>query len=281
MQGSATLPLTALLFCLARLPACSLVPLRRVHSAALCIKQPGKRTSLSYMDLSKSTSGPTEVCFELLGFRDKTTGQALLAKDSNTPGGPNSWFFHLFNIRFVLKPDDGSATAVAVAEQMSSSDGTSTSPSSSSSSSSVELLEVTVPAGLPEQVITEIQPEPPQYQHFNATADMIEFERRVRAAATAADIIVGSAAAAAMQDAAASSPEGSGSSSSSSSSSSRRRLFHVPAGNGTTGACRQQQVWEHLQQRHDWPDGQVVFESMYHPCEMLSPGSCVEMCGHD
>jgi hypothetical protein len=237
------------------------------------------------MDLTKSNGAPTEVCFELLGFKDKTTGAAVPARDSTTPGGQNSWFFHLFNIRFVLKPEDGSTAAVVAAndaEHNGSRVGTATMPSNSSNSStssSTFELEEKVPVGMPDQVKTDVQMEPPQYQNFNASAEMMELERRVRAAASAADIIIASAAEA-TQHKAASSPEDP--QSSSSSSSETRRLLQVRTGSDGTGkTCRQQQVWKHLQQQHDWPDGQVVFESLYRPCEKLSPGSCIEMCGHE
>jgi hypothetical protein len=216
------------------------------------------------------------VCFELLGFKDKTTGAAVPAKDSSSPGGHNSWFFHLFNIRFILQPEDASTAAVVAANDAEHNDtrvGTATMPSSSSSNSSTSSstveLEEKVPVGMPDRVIIDVQMEPPQYQNINASAEMMEFERRVRAAASAADIIIGSAAEA-TQLMAASSPEDP-KSSSSSSSESRHLLQVQTSSDGTGGRCKQQQVWKHLQQQHNWPDGQVVFESLYHLCEKFSP----------
>jgi hypothetical protein len=248
------------------------------------------------MNLSDDYVGAqTEVCFELLGFRNKITGKALPARDSTATTPRNSWHFALFNIRFVLKPDDadvnGAAAAPAAVDdvhQSSSLDtvsGLSSSNSSSSSSSSAQLLELAVPLGMPDKVLTRVAPDPPQYQHLKATADLFEFERRVRAAANAADVIVGLAAPASATAAIAQHDFSSsidGSPSSSSSSSSAGSLLNTTAtSNCAKLNCSSEQVWEHLQQQHDWPDGQVVFESLFHPCETLSPGSCVEMCGND
>jgi hypothetical protein len=120
---------------------------------------------------------------------------------------------------------------------------------------------------------------------MNASADLLEFERRVRAAANAADVVVASGASAAAADGlvtVASIARDIASSNSSSRSSSGSSLMDAAAAvNCTAGSCKEEQVWKHLQQQHEWPDGQLVFESLFHPCETLSPGSCVEMCGHD
>jgi hypothetical protein len=40
------------------------------------------------------------------------------------------------------------------------------------------------------------------------------------------------------------------------------------------------QVWRQLQRLHQWPDGQLVFHSMYRPCMSDEATSmCVEDCG--
>jgi hypothetical protein len=265
-------------------------------SILFCIEQPGTRTNLTYMDLSKAYIGAqTEVCFELLGFRDARTGDALPAK-LNSIDGKNSWFLHLFNIRFVLTPDDASVAGSDAADAASSdehagnsiaivpssSSGSSSSSSGGGGSGSAQPLESAVPAGMPNHVMTATPSEPSQYQHMNASADLLEFERRVRAAANAADVVSsgGSAAAEALVTIA-SFASNITSSNSSSGSSSDSLMKTAAAVNCAAGSFKEEHVWKHLQQQHEWPDGQVVFESLFHPCEALSPGSCVEMCGHD
>jgi hypothetical protein len=127
---------------------------------------------------------------------------------------------------------------------------------------------------MPVDVPTQVNAEPAHYQNFEPTANMIELERQLRAAAKAAG---GVAVATHGQPelnlpAVAATSAASGMRLGSSSSSIGSGAATVPAST--------EQVWRQLQRQHQWPDGQLVFESMYRPCVIDEANEmCVEDCG--
>jgi hypothetical protein len=200
-----------------------------------------------------------EVCAQLTAIHNTT--QNLLQE--NGQPAPHKWFFHLFNLRFVLLNDlQGKALAAN-----SVITGTADAAASAAAVSS------TPHVGLPSDVPMQVRSEPAQYQHFTPSAEMLELETQLRAAARASG---GAAVATHGQpdlhlptDAATAALLGMRLSRNSSSSMSATA---VPA--------TAEQVWRQLQRRHQWPDGQLVFQSMYRPCVSDEANSmCVEDCG--
>jgi hypothetical protein len=117
----------------------------------------------------------------------------------------------------------------------------------------------------------QVRSEPAQYQHFTPTAQMLELETQLRAAAR----VSGGATVAThgqpdlhlLADAATAALLGM--------RLSRNSSIGVAAIPATA-----EQVWRQLQRRHQWPDGQLVFQSMYRPCVSDEANSmCVEDCG--
>lgn len=147
-----------------------------------------------------------------------------------TPGGIPPWHFILDNLRFVLVTNSTRAATAAA-------------------------LALGVPAGMPLDTIalssTDVQPA--EYEHFKPTPDMLELERRMRAATIQASTYIEAEG----QWGGQVSPQASSSSS---------------------GGAGMQQAWWKLQQKYGWPDGQVVFKSLYAPCP-VEPGQCSESCG--
>ncbi|WIA18227.1 hypothetical protein OEZ85_009698 [Tetradesmus obliquus] len=126
---------------------------------------------------------------------------------------------------------------------------------SSTRAATAAALALGVPAGMPLDTIalssTDVQPA--EYEHFKPTPDMLELERRMRAATRQASTYIEAEG----QWGGQVSPQASSSSS---------------------GGAGMQQAWWKLQQKYGWPDGQVVFKSLYAPCP-VDPGQCSESCG--
>jgi hypothetical protein len=119
-----------------------------------------------------------------------------------------------------------------------------------------------VPAGVPvAAAVRSQQLQPAQYKHLTVSEEMLELERHMRKAAAAAAGGGGGG----LSPAAADRREAGGAVNSSSSSSS---------------SSVAERLWRRLQQQHDWPDGQVVFESLYSTCNMEDMEECAEMCSN-
>jgi hypothetical protein len=103
--------------------------------------------------------------------------------------------------------------------------------------------------------------QPAEYEHFKPTPDMLELERRMRAATIDASTLIEAEG----QWGGQVSPQAKSSSSGAAGAQQQQQQ-------------QQQQAWWKLQQKYGWPDGQVVFKSLYAPCP-VRPGECVESCG--
>jgi hypothetical protein len=148
------------------------------------------------------------------------------------------WTFILDNLRFVLVTNSTRAAATAAA------------------------LAISVPAGMPSDVITlsSTDAKPAVYQHLKPTAAMLELEQLMRATTIQTSTYIE-----AQGEWGGEAKPQPGSSSGGASVQQKQRQ-------------QQQQAWWKLQQKYGWPDGQVVFESLYAPCP-VKPGECAESCG--
>jgi hypothetical protein len=156
--------------------------------------------------------------------------------NSTTPPytGPK-WRFNLENLRFVLNKNSARVETAAVSG-------------------------LGVPAGMPGDTtaLSSTAAEPARYEAFKPTANMLDLERRMRAAT----IQVGTSIEAEGKWGEQASPQ--------SSSNSRSAAAEQQQ--------QQQQAWWKLQQKYGWADGQVVFKSLYAHCP-VKPGECAESCG--
>jgi hypothetical protein len=252
-----------------------------VRPACLCcaVLQRGMTTkSMGYLTLSRTPPNKVEeVCAQLTAMQNTTQ----LPPQENGQPAPIKWFFHLFNLRFVLQNSVQAQASVAAPAANGTADaaaGTAANSAAAGSTTSVavaageETSSIAPPAGMPADVPMQTCIEPAQYQHFMPTAKMLELERQLRAAARAAggatvathgqpDLHLPACAA----TAAVSGMRVSRNSSSSSSSSS---------------VTTREELWRQLQRQHQWPDGQLVFESMYRPCVSDEANlMCMEDCG--
>ncbi|KAF6262205.1 alkaline-phosphatase-like protein [Scenedesmus sp. NREL 46B-D3] len=175
--------------------------------------------SLGILDLPQTPPNTvTEVCAQLTAMH--STSEPVASRDGRPV--PNTWFFHLFNLRFVLQQDGqggglppGSAAGLLAADNAAAGSASAVAVAAGQARSAVS-----PPVGMPADMPVRIQAEPARYQHFQPTPNMIELEMQLRAAAVAA----GGAAV--------------------------------------------------------WPDGQLVFESMYRPCVSREENDmCMEDCG--
>jgi hypothetical protein len=165
---------------------------------------------------------------------DDTQNDATSGDSASSPSGAFVWRFYLENLRFVLVTDSAHAATAAA-------------------------LETGVPAGMPGDTtaLSSTAAEPARYEAFKPTANMLDLERRMRAAT----IQVGTSIEAEGKWGEQASPQ--------SSSNSRSAAAEQQ---------QQQQAWWKLQQKYGWHDGQVVFKSLYAHCP-VKPGECAESCG--
>uniref|UniRef100_A0A383VC43 Sulfatase N-terminal domain-containing protein n=1 Tax=Tetradesmus obliquus TaxID=3088 RepID=A0A383VC43_TETOB len=279
---------------------------------AVLPQTPGMTTkSMGTLELAKSPPNSiTEVCAQLVAMHNASKP---LAPRNGQPA-PQKWFFHLFNLRFVLLDGQGKAAAVAGSPAAAaaaalpapgSAAGKTNSTAAAAggkaadtaaagaaagkaanSTAAVDVASVAIPPsgsppeGMPADVPMQVQTEPAKYQNFQPTANMLELERQLRAAASTAggvavathgqpELHLPADAAAATATSAAS---GMRMGSSSSGVSGAAAAAAVPVS--------PEQVWRRLQRQHQWPDGQLVFQSMYRPCVIDEANEmCVEDCG--
>jgi hypothetical protein len=128
---------------------------------------------------------------------------------------------------------------------------------------SASVFAAAVPEGMPEGVLLTPGRRTAQYENFSPSSAMVEFEQRASAASqrTLNRDADGAAAITSTPDALDEPAV----------SVSSRDAVAVMASVGA-----QQEVWRGLQQRYSWPAGQVVFQSLYRPCEKV--GMCREDC---
>jgi hypothetical protein len=259
-----------------------------------------------------------EVCAQLTAMHN--TSQPLPPR--NGKPAPQIWFFHLFNLRFVLLDGQGNAPAAAgstvkapaaglpaaisssaadkhtIASNAAAASGALTAaaaakgsaaaaaPSTSKAANSTAAVAVAAaqtpsdnvspPVGMPADVPMHVHEEPAHYQNFQPTENMLELERQLRAAANAAGGVT-----VAMHG----QPELDLPAAVATSAASKMRLGSSSSGSSSSSGALDtpaspEQVWRQLQRQHQWPDGQLVFESMYRPCVADEANEmCVEDCG--
>jgi hypothetical protein len=110
-----------------------------------------------------------------------------------------------------------------------------------------------VPEGMPLDAIGVLgtTAEPARYEHFQPSAAMLHLERLVRQETIAA-----------------------------ARAKSGNKAASSSAARGAPFAAKSPQLlWQQLQQKYNWVDGQLVFRSLYRPCLGNTFGGCIETCG--
>jgi hypothetical protein len=110
-----------------------------------------------------------------------------------------------------------------------------------------------VPEGMPLDAIGVLgtTAEPARYEHFKPSAAMLHLERLVRQETIAA-----------------------------ARAKSGNKAASSSAARGAPSAAKSPQLlWQQLQQKYNWADGQLVFRSLYRPCLGNTFGGCIETCG--
>jgi hypothetical protein len=243
-----------------------------VCCAACPAKQDRKRTYvMGYLDLPRSSSSSsggssTEVCFKLERLRNTTAAAATQGVTTlSTP--PAGWYFYLANLRFVLQ--EGNTSTAGTSHDLAADEGmfeTDDTFEDFDDVSDQELASIrkAVPTGVPLEAATAVgkearQLQPTRYEHLAASKDMLDLERRMRKAARPAGVPAVAAAAAA---------------------AGKREAGIASKNNSSSSSSSVERVWKQLQQQHEWPDGQVVFESLYSTCNMEDMEECAEMCNN-
>jgi hypothetical protein len=221
---------------------------------SVCLQLPKfANTPMGYLQLNASAATRTEMCLELV---------SLTPPASNPSAG---LAVNFFNLRFTLTTPRGelaaggtdvgsgtnAVTATSTRGSSSSSNGSTLYDDGVESASTLAAAAAGVPHGMPADAALALDSNPhvAEYEQLAPSPAMTEFEQRVRAAAQLSSSAIAATTAAATVD----------------------------ADVDVSGVSTQQQaLWQQLQQRYKWPGGQVVFQSLYRPCNKV--GACREDC---
>jgi hypothetical protein len=139
---------------------------------------------MGYLTLARTPPNKVaEVCAQLMTMQNTTQ-----PPQENGLPAPHKWLFHLFNLRFVLLNDiqgkepaaDSAANGTAGAAANETAAGNTADIAVAAGETD---LSIAPPVGMPADVRMQMQSEPEQYQHFKPTANMLELEKQLRAAA--------------------------------------------------------------------------------------------------